>query len=166
MLTQVVHAAERVPGWWKLRPLIMPHLAALHRRRLGKVTFVAITGSAGKTTANLLTHAILATAGRIQGHRQANRSVYVMAAVIATKPSDDFCVIELGAERPGNFDSYLAAVQPRIGVVTAVGTDHLKAFNSVEAITEEKAKFIACLPENGTAVLNADDPRVMAMAHV
>src|SRR3546814_15182513 len=83
MLTQVVHAAERVPGWWKLRPLIMPHLAALHRRRLGKVTFVAITGSAGKTTANLLTHAILAPAGRIQGHRQANRSVYVMAAGIA-----------------------------------------------------------------------------------
>src|SRR3546814_14630972 len=87
-----------------------------------------------------------------------------MAAVIATKPSDDFCVIELGAERPGNFDSYLAAVQPRIGVVTAVGTDHLKAFHSVEAITEEKAKVIACLPENGTAVLQAEDTRGMAMA--
>src|SRR3546814_16370553 len=87
-----------------------------------------------------------------------------MAAVIATKPSDDFCVIELGAERPGNFDSYLAAVQPRIGVVTAVGMDHLKAFHSIEAIAEEKAKVIACLPQDGTAVLNADDPRVIEMA--
>src|SRR3546814_8668342 len=93
-----------------------------------------------------------------------SRSFYVMAAVISTKPSDDFFGIELRAERPGNFDSYLAAVQPRIGDVTAVGTDHLKAFHSVEAITEEKAKAIACLPENGTAVLNADDPREIGRA--
>src|SRR3546814_7394381 len=42
--------------------------------------------------------------------------------------------------------------------------DHLKAFHSIEAIAEEKAKVIACLPQDGTAVLNADDPRVIAMA--
>jgi len=163
MLPQLVHAAERIPGWWRMRPLVVPPMAALHRRRLDKVTFVAVTGSAGKTTTSLLAAAVLTTAGRIQPPRQANRFEYVMAAVLATQPDDDFCVVEMGAGRSG-WERSLATVRPRIGVVTAVGTDHLKVLHSIEAIAEEKAKLIACLPEDGTAVLNADDARVLAMA--
>src|SRR3546814_12799988 len=70
----------------------------------------------------------------------------------------------MGAEKPGCFDRSLATVRPRIGVVTAIGADHLKAFHTIAAIAEEKAKVIACLPEDGTAGLKADDPRVLAMA--
>jgi aminoacyl-tRNA hydrolase len=138
-------------------------MAALHRRRLDKVTFVAVTGSAGKTMTSLLAAAVLGTAGRTHPPRQANRFEYVMAAVLATQPDDDFCVVEMGAGRSG-WDRALATVRPRIGVVTAVGTDHLKMLHSIEAIAEEKAKLIACLPADGTAVLNADDLRVLAMA--
>src|SRR3546814_4221680 len=87
-----------------------------------------------------------------------------MAVVVATPPGDDFRVIEFSAGGPGALDRPLATVRPRIGVVTTIGTDHLKAFHSIEAIAEEKAKVIACLPEDGTAVLNADDPLVIAMA--
>jgi aminoacyl-tRNA hydrolase len=72
--------------------------------------------------------------------------------------------MEISAGKPGALDRPLATVRPRIGVVTSIGGDHLKAFHSVEAIAEEKAKVIACLPEDGTAVLNADDPLVIAMA--
>src|SRR3546814_3720871 len=93
MLSQLVHAAERIPGWWRMRPLVMPPLADLHRRRLDGVTFVAVTGSAGKTTTSLLAAAVLETAGRTRPPRQANRLEYVMAAVLATQPSDDFCVV-------------------------------------------------------------------------
>src|SRR3546814_19672722 len=53
---------------------------------------------------------------------------------------------------------------PQIGVVTSIGTDHLKAFHSIAAIAEEKGKLIACLPEDGTAVLNADHPRELGRA--
>ena len=55
-------------------------------------------------------------------------------------------------------------VGPKVGVVTMVGTDHLSTFGSIEAIAEEKSKLIQALPRDGTAILNADDPRVMAMA--
>src|SRR3546814_9707068 len=78
MLSQLVHAAERIPGWWRMRPLVMPPLADLHRRRLDGVTFVAVTGSAGKTTTSLLAAAVLETAGRTRPPRQANRLEYVM----------------------------------------------------------------------------------------
>src|SRR3546814_9893152 len=70
----------------------------------------------------------------------------------------------MGDEKQWCFYRSLATVRPRIDVVTAIGADHLKAFHTIAAIVEEKAKVIACLPEDGTAVLNADDPRVLAMA--
>lgn len=164
MLSQLVRAAEHLPGWWRLRPVLVPPMAALHRRRLDNVTFVGVTGSAGKTTTSRLAAAVLATAGRIRGPREANRFEYVMATILATQPDDKFCILELGAGRAG-WDRSLATVRPRIGVVTAIGTDHLKEFHSIEAIAEEKTKLVGCLPRDGTAVLNADDPRVLAMAH-
>src|SRR3546814_7074721 len=135
-----------------MRPLVMPPLADLHRRRLDGVTFVAVTGSAGKTTTSLLAAAVLETAGRTRPPRQANRLEYVMAAVLATQPSDDFCVVELGAGRSG-WERSLATVRPRIGVVTAVGTDHLKVLHSIEAIrSEEHTSELQSLMRNSYAV--------------
>src|SRR3546814_12696007 len=72
MLSPLLTAAQRVPGWWKMSSLLLPGIAAWHRRRLDSVTFVAITGSAGKTTAKMLATAVLATAGRVQA-RGGNR---------------------------------------------------------------------------------------------
>ena len=48
-------------------------------------------------------------------------------------------------------------------MVTTIGTDHISAFGTIEAIAAEKGKLVAALPPHGTAVLNADDPRVLAM---
>ena len=88
----------------------------------------------------------------------------VIDIVLATKPSDDFSVIELSAYPKFSLDRSLAMVKPRIGVITSIGTDHLRAFQSIEAIAAEKAKVIQCLPSDGVAVLNADDARAVAMA--
>ena len=53
--------------------------------------------------------------------------------------------------------------RPHIGVVTRVAYDHYTSFRSLEATAREKARLVEALPATGTAVLNADDPRVMAM---
>ena len=53
--------------------------------------------------------------------------------------------------------------KPQMGVVTTVGDDHISALGSREAIAAEKGKLIAALPKHGTAILNADDPLVLAM---
>jgi UDP-N-acetylmuramoyl-tripeptide--D-alanyl-D-alanine ligase len=47
--------------------------------------------------------------------------------------------------------------------VTTVGMEHVRAFRSLDAIAAEKGKLVAMLPSEGTAVLNADDPRVLEM---
>jgi UDP-N-acetylmuramoyl-tripeptide--D-alanyl-D-alanine ligase len=165
VLGRMIQMAQRLPGWWRVRSLLLPHAAALNRKRLGRVTFIGITGSAGKTTAKTLARAVLSTTAKTRSSpATANTFEGVMSAVFATKPSDDFCVIELSAAPKGYLDRSLATVRPKIGVVTSIGTDHLKKYHSVEAIAEAKSQVIRCLPADGVAVLNADDPLVIAMA--
>ena len=134
------------------------------RRTLTRTTFVGVTGSAGKTTAKELLVGILSR--HMQGHgtlATANYPLHVAKLVCATKRTDRFCVAELGLTGPGDLDDVVRIVRPRIGVVTCIGSDHVGAFGSLEAIAEEKGKLVAALPADGTAILNADDPLVMAM---
>ena len=138
--------------------------ASLMRHTLTRTTFVGVTGSAGKTTAKELLVGILSR--NMQGRgtlATANYPLHVAKLVCATKPTDRFCVAELGLSGPGDLDDVLRIVRPRIGVVTSIGGDHVGAFGSLEAIAEEKGKLVAALPADGTAILNADDPLVMAM---
>ena len=61
------------------------------------------------------------------------------------------------------FDRSIALVKPQIGVVTNIGSDHLSAFRTLETTAAVKGKLITSLPRHGTAVLNADDPHVLAL---
>jgi UDP-N-acetylmuramoyl-tripeptide--D-alanyl-D-alanine ligase len=54
--------------------------------------------------------------------------------------------------------------RPRIGVVLNVGSAHLGEFGSPDGIAQAKGELVEALPDDGTAVLNADDPRVLGMA--
>jgi aminoacyl-tRNA hydrolase len=147
--------AKRVLAW----------RAALHRRRLdGVVTFVAITGSTAKTTTRDLVAAVLSVAGPVHRARKpANLIPSNVRLVLAARPTDPYCVVETPTARPGYVARSLRFVRPRIGIVTNVGTDHRANFGSVDAIAEEKGTLVAALPADGVAILNADDPRVLAM---
>lgn len=153
--------------WTLLVPLgrvINIKLAAFHRSRLSNVTFVAITGSAGKTLAKELTADVLATAGKCHRSRDnANLIWYLATTIREVTPDTKFCVLEFAASDPGDIARVARMGKPSIGAVTNVRADHYKAYGSLEAIANEKGDLISALPEGGTAVLNADDPTVMAM---
>jgi UDP-N-acetylmuramyl pentapeptide synthase len=144
---------------------VLIRAAALHRRRLREVTRVGVTGSCGKTVTKQLVTAVLATRG--PGTRTPagyNSLVTTARALLATSPRDSFCVVELGVWRPGSLVRPLALLRPQVGIVTAVGTDHYSAFRGADAVAAEKGRLVRALPADGTAVLNADDERVRAMA--
>jgi UDP-N-acetylmuramyl pentapeptide synthase len=139
--------------------------AARHRRRLGGTIFVGVTGSAGKTTTKELIAAVLAR--RWSGSRNPgshNTSHWVSRTVLAVRPGDGYCVQELGASGPGTLDAPIAVLRPRVAVITNVGGDHRSAFRTLDATATEKGKLVSAVPAHGLAVLNADDPRVLAMA--
>ena len=73
----------------------------------------------------------------------------------------------MGARGIGHIATLTRIAPPRIGVVLNVGTAHLGEYGSVEAIAQAKGELVEALPSaehGGVAVLNADDPRVRAMA--
>ena len=133
---------------------------------LRRVTFIGVTGSVGKTTTKELLAAILAC--RFTGRKsEGNHNVLMYSTTFRVRPWDQYCVQEISAavskERLPLLERSLRIVRPSIGIVTGIRTDHLSVFGSVEAIAAEKGKLVAALPETGTAVLNADDPLVLAM---
>lgn len=143
-------------------------LAALARvvvGRLPDLTVVGLTGSSGKTTTKDLVAQLLARVGpTVAPPGSFNNELGHPYTVLKADAGTRFLVLEMGARGPGHI-RYLAQVAPpRIGIVTNVGTSHIGEFGSVEAIAESKGELPEALPADGLAVLNADDPRVRAMA--
>lgn len=72
-------------------------------------------------------------------------------------------ILEMAADHPGDI-KYLTKIAPcQIGVVTTIGPTHLEFFKNIENVIKEKQIMISHLPPRGWAILNADDPRVLAM---
>jgi aminoacyl-tRNA hydrolase len=158
---------------WRLRRLVGDGLvdatfvkvAHRWRRLLRRPVCIGITGSAGKTTTKELMLGMLSAARRGSGNPGTlNALPEIAKTLLRVRPTDDFCVAELDETRPGELDEVLALLRPRVGIVTVVGSDHWSAYGSREAIAAEIGKLVAALPATGTAVLNADDGLIHAMA--
>ena len=104
---------------------------AVSRRRaaLDHVTFVAITGSCGKTTSRLLAAAILERAGPCQ-HGETWIPARLAQVLEQVGPETRFCVCEVGATGPGSLSEPLGRLNPQIGIVTTIGGDHYTAFRN------------------------------------
>jgi len=137
-------------------------LAAGHRAEFdGPV--VAITGSNGKTTTKEMCAAILSV--RAPCHRtpgNLNNQYGVPLTLLGRDHADRSLVVELGMNHRGEIAQLTEIARPTVGVITNVGTAHIEFLESREAIAREKGDLIAQLPADGTAVLNADDPLVLA----
>jgi UDP-N-acetylmuramoyl-tripeptide--D-alanyl-D-alanine ligase len=157
----VVRFARRTPpGRAVLRVRVAR--AARHRRSLSRPRFVAVTGSAAKTTTKDLIEAVLSS--RLRGVSSPGSSNVIGEAartILRTSDSDDFAVIEVAAVRPGSVAESAALLRPDVAVVTRVGLDHFKSFRTFEATAAEKRALVEAT--DGVAVLNADDPLVLEM---
>ena len=139
--------------------------ARIWRTALKKTVFVGIAGSAGKTTAKELFSGMLTQHGKAFGNRGSFNNIEEIAkGMLSARPGHRAFVSELSEHLPGEVARQAALLRPSVGIVTVVKDDHLAAFDSREAIAAEMQALVASLPTNGTAVLNADDQLVLAMA--
>jgi UDP-N-acetylmuramoyl-tripeptide--D-alanyl-D-alanine ligase len=128
-------------------------------------TVVAVTGSNGKTTTKDLLAAALATTLRTVANQASfNNEVGLPLTLTRIDPETQAVVVEMGARGPGHIAALARLARPTVGVVLNVGESHLGMFGSREAIAKAKGELVESLPPDGTAVLNADDPQVAAMA--
>src|SRR3954447_6198762 len=130
----------------------------------GLVT-VGITGSSGKTsTKDLLGQVLAAADPTVSPQGSFNNDIGLPLTVLSADTGTRYLVLEMGARGPGHIARLCRVARPEIGVVLNVGSAHLGEFGSAEVIATSKGELVAALPPGGTAVLNADDHRVLGMA--
>lgn len=133
-----------------------------------KKPVIAITGSAGKTTAKELTAHVLESTGRkvLRNIKNFNNGLGHPLTVLnlAKDPSYDIAVLEMGMSTPMNEIRRLCRITPPdVAVELNVLPVHLEHLGTIENIAKMKAELIEGMKSGGTAVLNADDSRVLAM---
>lgn len=134
-------------------------------RAEGDLTVVALTGSQGKTSTKDLLAAVLGGAtATIATRGSFNNELGMPLTALRVEPGTRFLVLEMGARGRGHIAELCALVRPDVSVVLNVGQAHLGEFGSREAIAEAKGELVEALAADGTAVLNAGDHRVAAMA--
>lgn len=134
-------------------------------RSEGELTVLALTGSQGKTSTKDLLAAVLGGAAATVATRGSfNNELGMPLTALRVEPDTRFLVLEMGARGRGHIAELCALVRPDVSVVLNVGQAHLGEFGSREAIAEAKGELVEALATGGTAVLNAGDDRVAAMA--
>ncbi|WP_405612207.1 UDP-N-acetylmuramoyl-tripeptide--D-alanyl-D-alanine ligase [Streptomyces sp. NBC_00076] len=133
-------------------------------RRLG-ATLVALTGSAGKTsTKDLIAQVLQRAAPTVWTPGSLNNEIGLPLTALSATADTRFLVLEMGARGIGHIRYLAELTPPKIGLVLNVGSAHIGEFGGREQIAQAKGELVESLPEDGTAVLNADDPLVRAMA--
>lgn len=172
----------------KILQIILRVLARLVIARY-KPIIIGITGSVGKTTSKEAISAIIGGRLRVGKTIQNNNNevgvpltvlgvdggerslvkwfFIVMRAMrlffLRDKRYPEALVVEMAADRPGDLEYLTKLAPPQIGVITSVGRAHLEFFKTMRKLAQEKQTLITCLPNDGFAILNADDTEVIAM---
>jgi UDP-N-acetylmuramoyl-tripeptide--D-alanyl-D-alanine ligase len=164
-----VLAARPVPG---VPAIVVPDvagaLAMLARAvldRLPRAVIAGITGSSGKTSTKDLTAQLAERIGpTVAPEGSFNNELGVPLTVLRADEATRYLVLEMAARGPGHIAALCEVAPPRIGAVLNVGRAHAGEFGSLEGVAKAKGELPEALPAGGVAVLNADDPRVIAMA--
>jgi UDP-N-acetylmuramoyl-tripeptide--D-alanyl-D-alanine ligase len=136
-------------------------LSDLARFKRGQTsgTFVAITGSNGKTTTKeLLVHLAGDRFALAFNEKNYNNQVGVAKALLAITGRPQFGIFELGTNHPGEIESLTRMVQPDLSLITNVNPSHLEGFFDLEGVRREKLSLFETTLPGGTIFVNKDDP--------
>jgi len=166
----VLHARDSIRGpiakaraWLAKRRQATLFARAEKARRTSSARVIGVTGSSAKSTTTALLGHILAAQGRVATQADSNVLRAVAKTLINHAGKSDFVVAELGVAGKGHMQPMADMLRPDVAIVTLVALEHRAAFQTVEAIAEEKGALVETLQPGGFAVLNADDPLAMSM---
>jgi UDP-N-acetylmuramoyl-tripeptide--D-alanyl-D-alanine ligase len=119
---------------------------------------VGLTGSSGKTSVKEMTAAILRECGNVlYTAGNFNNDIGVPLTLLRLTAEHDFAVIEMGANHPGEIAYTTALAKPETALVNNLSAAHLEGFGSLAGVARAKGEIFEGLPENGIAVINADN---------
>jgi UDP-N-acetylmuramoyl-tripeptide--D-alanyl-D-alanine ligase len=147
---ETLPALQRLALWW---------------RRRFEPRVLTITGTVGKTsTKEIAAHVLARHATVLKTESSLNGEIGLPLMLLRLRPEHEVAVLELGLFYAGEITLQCDLALPAYGIVTNVGYTHAERLGSIEAIAVAKRELVEWLPAGTLVALNADDPRVAAMA--
>ena len=140
--------------------------AARKRIQTLRPKVIGITGSYGKTSTKYILHQILSQKFNTLMTPDSYNTPMGVTKVIRGELTEahEVFIVEMGAYRRGDIRELCQLASPEIGILTAVGMQHLERFKSIETIAKTKYELIESLPADGLAVFNCDNDIVAGLA--
>ncbi len=126
------------------------------------LTTIGITGSYGKTSCKFILGQILSEEFMTLVTPASYNTPMGVTRVIreSLRSTHEMFVAEMGAKQKGDVAELCRLVQPKLGIITAIGPQHLETFGNLENIINTKFELVDALPPDGLAVLNFDDENI------
>ena len=139
-------------------------LASYQRTRF-PLQVVAVTGTNGKSTTKEMIASIIETKYKtLKTQGNLNNHIGLPLTLLARKPEHEVGVLEMGMSAAGEIKRLTEIAKPDIGVITNISTGHLEQLKTVKDVQAAKGELFDSLNEEGTAIVNADDPLVLELA--
>lgn len=131
------------------------------RRMMFRTTFIAVTGSLGKTSCKDAIAGVLGARFRIVSSRgNSNHYGGIMKTVLKVRPWHRYAVIEVGIVKPGQMVKFARALRPDVAVWVSVANTHRMYFRTLETTAHEKSRLVEGVRPGGLAILNDDNPYI------
>ena len=132
-------------------------LAAAHRAEFN-LPVVAVGGSNGKTTTKELLAAVLRQKlTTLWSEASFNNDIGVPMTLLKLDQTHQVAVLEVGTNHPGELAPLVKMIQPRYGVITTIGREHLEFFGDVAGVADEEGWLAELLPADGKLFINGDN---------
>jgi UDP-N-acetylmuramoyl-tripeptide--D-alanyl-D-alanine ligase len=128
-------------------------------RHLFNIPVVAITGTCGKSTTKEMLKHILDETHNVQATISSeNAGCYNLPYLMGINADTDVAVFETAISRKGHMTESCKYFYPTIGIMTMIDVDHTDKIRSFDDYLAEKAKIMQGMNNEGTLILNSDDP--------
>ena len=135
-------------------------LAAYHRQQLA-AEVIAVVGSNGKTTTKAMIHHILSR--KLRGccsPKSYNNEIGVPLTLLSAKLEDEYLVVEIGTNAPGEIAALGSIVEPDMVVLTCIAEEHLEGLGDLDGVAAEECSIFESLRPSGFAAVNVESPAV------
>ncbi|MBI3815231.1 MAG: UDP-N-acetylmuramoyl-tripeptide--D-alanyl-D-alanine ligase [Nitrospinae bacterium] len=135
------------------------HDIANHHRKKFNIPVIGITGSNGKSTSKEMSASVASVRLNIlKNEGNLNNQIGLPLTLLKMNDSHQAAILEMGMNERGEIEKLSRIAEPTVGLITNIGKAHLENLGSMENIRDAKGELIRTIGENGTAILNSDDP--------
>ncbi len=127
-------------------------------RKSLNTNYIAITGSAGKTSIKELTGFCLGKLEKTFFSKNSYNNKYgVPLSIFNMSQSAKFAVLEVGMDKKGEINHLTKLIKPNLGLITNISYAHIENFKNLDQIAQAKGEMINNIISGGTLILNKDD---------